>query len=75
MRRTATAGIEPPQSCDDIPVVSTSTEMAVEMLEEARREKVAICNAAIVEGAVMAATESSTGGSHGDVRQAAEEAL
>ena len=45
----------------DLGGAETNSEMAVEMLPEARRGRVAICNAPIVEGAVMAATEASGG--------------
>jgi dihydroxyacetone kinase DhaKLM complex PTS-EIIA-like component DhaM len=47
--------------------------MAIEMLPEKKRGKVVVCNAPIVEGAVMAATESSGGSVLEDVRHAAEE--
>jgi phosphoenolpyruvate---glycerone phosphotransferase subunit DhaM len=43
------------------------------MLSEERRERVVVCNAPIVEGAVMAATEASAGSSLDQVRQTAEE--
>ena len=52
-----------------------NAEMAIEMLAEDRRARVAICNAAIVEGAVMAATEASIGSALADVCAAAEEAI
>jgi dihydroxyacetone kinase DhaKLM complex PTS-EIIA-like component DhaM len=47
--------------------------MAIELLPDERRERVVICNAPIVEGAVMAATESSGGASLAEVRATAEE--
>jgi len=59
----------------DLGGAEMNTEMAVEMLAEARRDKVKICNAAIVEGAVMAATESSVGSDLETVCEAAEDAL
>ncbi|MGI9304963.1 MAG: dihydroxyacetone kinase phosphoryl donor subunit DhaM [Gammaproteobacteria bacterium] len=59
----------------DLGGAEMNTEMAVELLDEERRELVAICNAAIVEGAVMAATEASVGASLAQVKEAAEEAL
>ena len=59
----------------DLGGAEMNTEMAVELLSEAQREKVVICDAAIVEGAVMAATEASVGNSLEDVREAAREAL
>jgi PTS hybrid protein len=51
----------------------TNSEMAVEMLEPARRDFVVVCNAPIVEGAVMAATEAAGGSSLAQVRAVAEE--
>jgi dihydroxyacetone kinase DhaKLM complex PTS-EIIA-like component DhaM len=51
----------------------TNSEMAIEMLPESWRDKVVICNAPIVEGAVMAATEAAGGGSLEQVRATAEE--
>jgi dihydroxyacetone kinase DhaKLM complex PTS-EIIA-like component DhaM len=47
--------------------------MAIEMLPDSRQGKVVICNAPIVEGAVMAATEASGGASLDEVRMTAEE--
>jgi dihydroxyacetone kinase DhaKLM complex PTS-EIIA-like component DhaM len=47
--------------------------MAVEMLEPERRKMVVVCNAPIVEGAVMAATEAAGGSSLEQVRAVAEE--
>ena len=57
----------------DLGGAETNSEMAVEMLPEARRGLVVICNAPIVEGAVMAATEASAGSSLDQVRRTAEE--
>ena len=57
----------------DLGGAEMNTEMAIEMLDESRRGRVAICNAAIVEGAVMAATEASMGSALADVCAAAEE--
>ena len=51
----------------------TNSEMAVEMLAEDRRGRVVICNAPVVEGAVIAATESSGGSSLSAVQRSAEE--
>lgn len=59
----------------DLGGAEMNAEMAIEMLAENRRSRVAICNAAIVEGAVMAATEASMGSALADVCVAAEEAL
>ena len=52
-----------------------NTEMAIETLDEGRRGGITICNAAIVEGAVMAATEASMGSALADVCAAAEDAI
>ena len=59
----------------DLGGAEMNAEMAIEMLEESRRGLVAICNAAIVEGAVMAATEASIGSGLADVCAAAEDAI
>src|SRR5262249_43734274 len=45
----------------------------IEMLPEARRGRVVVCNAPVVEGAVMAATEAASGSTLEDVRRTAEE--
>ena len=47
----------------DLGGAETNSEMAIEMLDPARRDKVVVCEAPIVEGAVMAATEASGGAS------------
>ena len=47
----------------DLGGAETNSEMAIEMLDEKRRGRVVVCNAPIVEGAVMAATEASGGAS------------
>jgi PTS hybrid protein len=57
----------------DLGGAETNSEMAVEMLPPDRRSRIVICNAPIVEGAVMAATEASGGSALSDVRNAAEE--
>ncbi len=59
----------------DLGGAEMNAEMAITMLAEERRGQVKVCNAAIVEGAVMAATEASVGGDLDAVREAAEEAL
>jgi len=59
----------------DLGGAEMNTEMAVELLDEERRGRVVICNAPIVEGAVMAATEASAGSTLQEVRHAAEDAL
>ena len=57
----------------DLGGAETNSEMAIEMLPEDRRGKVVLCNAPIVEGAIMAATEASGGASLAEVRATAEE--
>jgi len=57
----------------DLGGAETNSEMAIEMLPEERRGKVMVCNAPIVEGAVMAATEASSGAGLETVRRTAEE--
>ena len=57
----------------DLGGAETNSEMAVEMLQPERRSLVVVCNAPIVEGAVMAATEAAGGGSLDAVRATAEE--
>ena len=57
----------------DLGGAETNSEMAVEMLEPERRKMVVVCNAPIVEGAVMAATEAAGGSSLEQVRAVAEE--
>jgi PTS hybrid protein len=57
----------------DLGGAETNSEMAIEMLPPERQGKVVVCNAPIVEGAVMAATEAWGGASLEDVRRTAEE--
>ncbi len=57
----------------DLGGAETNSEMAVEMLDGDRAQKVVVCNAPVVEGAVMAATEASGGASLAEVRATAEE--
>ncbi|WP_455372888.1 dihydroxyacetone kinase phosphoryl donor subunit DhaM [Limibacillus halophilus] len=57
----------------DLGGAETNSEMAVEMLPEERQAKIVICNAPIVEGAVMAATEASSGSDLKAVQATAEE--
>jgi phosphoenolpyruvate---glycerone phosphotransferase subunit DhaM len=57
----------------DLGGAETNSEMAIEMLPEARRSMVMVCNAPIVEGAVIAATEASGGATLEQVRHTAEE--
>jgi PTS hybrid protein len=57
----------------DLGGAETNSEMAVEMLPPERRDCVVVCNAPIVEGAVMAATEAAGGSPLDKVRAVAEE--
>jgi phosphoenolpyruvate---glycerone phosphotransferase subunit DhaM len=57
----------------DLGGAETNSEMAIEMMPDERRGKVLICNAPVVEGAVVAATEAAGGASVDIVRQTAEE--
>ena len=59
----------------DLGGAEMNAEMAIEVLDERRRGLVTVCNAAIVEGAVMAATEASMGSALAEVCAAAEEAI
>lgn len=56
----------------DLGGAGTNAEMAIGLLDESRRGRVVVCNAAVVEGAVIAATEASGGASLAEVRRAAE---
>jgi dihydroxyacetone kinase phosphotransfer subunit len=57
----------------DLGGAETNSEMAIEMLPPERAERVVVCNAPVVEGAVMAATEASGGATLTQVRATAEE--
>lgn len=57
----------------DLGGAETNSEVAIEMLPEDWRGKVLICNAPVVEGAVLAATEAAGGSSVELVRETAEE--
>jgi phosphoenolpyruvate---glycerone phosphotransferase subunit DhaM len=57
----------------DLGGAETNSEMAVEMLSPERTSRVVVCNAPIVEGAVIAATEASGGASLEAVKRTAEE--
>ena len=59
----------------DLGGAETNSEMAIEMMDAQRAKKIVICNAPIVEGAVMAATEASGGASLEQVVETAEEYL
>jgi dihydroxyacetone kinase phosphotransfer subunit len=57
----------------DLGGAETNSEMAIELLAGDWQENVVICDAPIVEGAVMAATEASGGAALAQVRATAEE--
>jgi dihydroxyacetone kinase phosphotransfer subunit len=57
----------------DLGGAETNSEMAIEMLDDDRRGQVVVCNAPIVEGAVIAATEASGGSPLEMVKRTAEE--
>ncbi len=57
----------------DLGGAETNSEMAIEMLGSPRSEFVSICNAPVVEGAVIAAAEASGGASLAKVVATAEE--
>ena len=57
----------------DLGGAETNSEMAIEMQPRDRQGRIVVCNAPIVEGAVMAATEASGGAALEDVKRTAEE--
>jgi dihydroxyacetone kinase phosphotransfer subunit len=57
----------------DLGGAETNSEMAVEMLDQDRQGKVVVCNAPIVEGAVIAAAEAASGAPLALVKKIAEE--
>jgi phosphoenolpyruvate---glycerone phosphotransferase subunit DhaM len=57
----------------DLGGAETNSEMAIELLSESRRDHVVVCNAPLVEGSVIAATEASGGSSLAKVKATAEE--
>jgi PTS hybrid protein len=57
----------------DLGGAESNSEMAIDMLASDRRELVVVCEAPVVEGAVMAATEASGGATLDAVRRTAEE--
>eukprot|EP01037_Dinobryon_pediforme_P037415 gene37415-44881_t len=58
----------------DLGGAETNSEMAIELLPADRQSRVVVCNAPIVEGAVLAATEAWGGADLAVVRRTAEEA-
>jgi dihydroxyacetone kinase phosphotransfer subunit len=59
----------------DVGGAETNSEMAIEQLDRAHAAKVRICQAPLVEGALMAAAEAASGGNLEEVCRAAEEFL
>ena len=57
----------------DLGGAETNSEVAIEMLSDGRGANVQICNAPVVEGAMMAATEAASGASLEAVRKTAED--
>ncbi|MDD9822797.1 MAG: dihydroxyacetone kinase phosphoryl donor subunit DhaM [Gammaproteobacteria bacterium] len=57
----------------DLGGAETNSEMAIEMLPEAMQARIQISDAPIVEGAIMAAAEASSGAPLSAVGKAAEE--
>src|SRR3990167_3875736 len=57
----------------DLGGAETNSEMAIEMQPPERQGRIVVCNAPIVEGAGMAATEASGGAALADVKRTAEE--
>ena len=57
----------------DLGGAETNSEMAIEMQPPERQGRIVVCNAPIVEGAVMAATEASGGATLEAVKRTAEE--
>jgi len=57
----------------DLGGAETNSEMAIELLDAGRRDRVVVCNAPIVEGAVIAAAEASGGSPLEVVCRVAEE--
>jgi dihydroxyacetone kinase phosphotransfer subunit len=57
----------------DLGGAETNSEMAIEMLPREWQTNVVICEAPVVEGAVMAATEAAGGSNLDKVRSTAEE--
>jgi dihydroxyacetone kinase phosphotransfer subunit len=57
----------------DLGGAETNSEMAIEMQASDRAGRIVVCNAPIVEGAVVAATEASGGATLAEVKRTAEE--
>jgi phosphoenolpyruvate---glycerone phosphotransferase subunit DhaM len=57
----------------DLGGAESNSEMAIELMPPERQSRIVICNAPVVEGAVMAATEAWGGSSLAEVKRTAEE--
>jgi len=57
----------------DLGGAETNAEMAIDLIGPPRSERIALCNAPVVEGAVMAATEAAGGSGLAEVRATAED--
>ncbi len=57
----------------DLGGAESNSEIAIELLPADQRTRVVVCNAPVVEGAVVAATEASGGATLAEVRRTAEE--
>ncbi len=57
----------------DVGGAEMNSEMAIEQFDKAKAKKIRICQAPLVEGAIMAAAEAASGGGLDQVCRAAEE--
>ncbi len=57
----------------DLGGAESNSQMAIEMLPSEKQAKIMLCNAPVVEGAVIAATEAFGGSSLEEVKRSAEE--
>jgi phosphoenolpyruvate---glycerone phosphotransferase subunit DhaM len=57
----------------DLGGAESNSQMAIEMLSPEKQAKIVLCNAPIVEGSVIAATEAWGGSSLEEVKRSAEE--
>jgi phosphoenolpyruvate---glycerone phosphotransferase subunit DhaM len=57
----------------DLGGAESNSQMAIEMLPPEKQAKIVLCNAPIVEGSVIAATEAWGGGTLEEVKRSAEE--
>ncbi len=57
----------------DLGGAETNAEAAIELMDAEKQSKIALCDAAIVEGTILAATEAASGAPLARVLQVAEE--